>query len=95
MRTSGDPTTSGYRAAAVHGYVVNHDKRQREQWRLRAVVAAVDTFNLRQRPLYFVAPYVSQKGKPGSWTWRLLDLDLQGTTITAIAVFESPQRSRK
>lgn len=70
-----------YDAARVEGYTVQRDKRTR-RWSLRAhlVPGSVNAFNLRQKPLRFVAPYVipAKDGKPSEkrqWEWRVEDGD--------------------
>lgn len=59
-----------FTAAAVHGYLVTHDKDARV-WSVTGtlVPGLVDAFKLAQRPLFFVAPL-----KRGAWRWEIQTL---------------------
>jgi len=93
-RYGGDPVTQGYTAATVHGYLVRHDKTVRDRWTLvRAIVSDIDAFNLRQRPLFFVAPFGA--GRPAAWIWLLERYILHAPTLTADLVFVPRSRTRQ
>lgn len=56
-----------YRAAAVNGYEIVHDKETGVTWATGVLVIA-DALKCSQRPLTFVAPT-----KLGTWRWPILD----------------------
>lgn len=59
-------------AAAVNGYRVTRTlTRQGPQWAVRGLVINADSFKLRQRPLFFVAPHAH-----GQWRWQIRQLDI-------------------
>jgi len=92
-RYGGDPAaTQGYDAAAVHGFVVTHRKGTPNLWSLRCVVAKVDAFNLRQRPLYLVVPFENKRKQKGVWVWEIGRFDLHAQTINADLVFAPSRR---
>lgn len=72
---------SYYNAAAIDGYTVTRDKRT-GFWSMTARVVMSDPFKLRQKPLIFVAPFMTPHGKQ-SWEWRIEDFDLKDGQMTA------------
>jgi len=66
-----------YPAAALEGYTVTMTKVTRPI--LRARVVAVDVYNLRQRPLLFLAPHAQ-----GTWEWTVEQLQLEGDPVVAL-----------
>jgi len=62
---------SYFTAAAVHGYAVTQD-RTTKTWTVTGsfVPGLVDGFKLRQRPIFFVAPF-----KRGAWRWEILAIN--------------------
>lgn len=78
-----------YDAAKIEGYTVTRNKRTR-MWSLRATVVpgSANAFNLKQKPLRFIAPYVipAKGGKPAEkkqWEWRVDDGDLANGVFVA------------
>lgn len=78
-----------YDAAKVEGYSARREK-QTKFWRLRArvVPGTVNAFNLRQKPLRFIAPYVvpakdGKKPEQLQWEWLVEDADLSNGILTA------------
>jgi hypothetical protein len=65
----GQITWSYYTAAAINGYTVTRTKAG--QWSLAATVVVANAYNLRQRPLMFVAPHAK-----GEWRWPIESLDM-------------------
>ncbi len=85
----GKLTWGYYDAARIDGYKVARDKRT-QKWSLRAklVPGSVNAFNVRQKPLRFIAPYVipAKGGKPAEkrqWEWRVEDADIAQGVLTA------------
>jgi len=83
-----------YRAADVHGWVLSHRKRD-PIWTLRAIVCKVDAFNLRQRPLVFVVPFLTRQKTPGAWFWTVLEFDIRGETLTGAVEFSTRRLHEK
>lgn len=69
---------SYFNAAAVEGYMVTQDVSKRWTASGALVPGAIDLFKLRQRPLYFVAPF-----KGGAWRWEVESLTVDGDHFTA------------
>jgi len=68
-----------FNAAAVEGYAVTRDPQKHWTATGHLVPGAVDAFKLRQRPLFFVAPF-----KGGAWRWDVTSLALlEGGRFTA------------
>lgn len=69
-----------YTAAAINGYTVSRSKDG--QWKLSGAVVMADAFKMKQRPLWFAAPYVKGRAR-AEWRWPILDCDIQQGRITA------------
>jgi hypothetical protein len=89
-----DPASpAAYHAADVHGWSMRFE-RGRARWVIEAIVAKVDAFNVRQQPLFFIAPIKDQKGQPAVWRWQVLPgFATRGPMIVGDAVYVRP-RSR-
>jgi hypothetical protein len=62
--------TYGYGVAArVTNYAL--ERQDDGVWRVRATIITFDAYQLRQRPLIFVAPH-----KDGEWRWPIKTLDV-------------------
>lgn len=81
---------SYYPAATMRDYIVRRSADG--QWRLRAVLETANAFNLRQTPLFLVAPYMrpvkDEKGTVrdhtyAEWRWPVLSLKTEGNIIAA------------
>jgi len=78
-----------YDAARLEGYTAQRDpKTQRWSLRARVVPGSANAFNMRQRPLRFIAPYVipAKAGKPElkrQWEWLVEDADITAGVLTA------------
>jgi len=78
-----------YDAARLEGYTATRDRRTK-YWRLRAKVVpgTANAFNMRQKPLRFIAPHVvpAKDGKPAEkrqWEWLVEDADISAGVLTA------------
>jgi len=71
-------TWAYYTAAEINGYTITRDAAG--SWRLRATMIKANAYNLRQRPLVFVARH-----DKGAWYWPIRELVTapDGLTVTA------------
>lgn len=71
-----------HNAAAIDGYTVSRDKATK-RFSLVGTVVLSDSFKLKQKPLRFVAPFVTKDGKPSAWEWLITEFELQGGVMRA------------
>ena len=72
-------------AAELTGWMVKvaKDDKQQRVWTLRARIARVDAFSIKQTPLVFTAPRIAQP--KGLWCWPVIpaSIAMAGHTLTA------------
>jgi hypothetical protein len=93
LRLGGDPATSGYLAARVHGWTAQR-KRASRTYTIRGMIGAYDAFNLRQRPIYFVANPLGRDGRPRAWAWQIQEFEIHASTLAATGLYAPAPRSR-
>jgi len=76
-------TWSYYTAATVNGYSISRDTAG--AWRLRATVVSANAYNLRQRPLVFVATHAK-----GAWYWPIEELVHAADSLVITARLRAP-----